>query len=91
MYGGIKGSWAGCEEGPVSQASFRPSASKMKMGVQRQERQIIGVQSGHSWAWIACWTFDETHEETRMMLTDRWSPHNRNIIASTSYDMTCRS
>lgn len=24
-------------------------------------------------------------------LTHRWSPHNRNILASTSYDMSCRS
>jgi len=46
MYGRIKRAWFGCQEGSVSQASFRSSALKMEMGVQRQERQIFGVVSG---------------------------------------------
>jgi hypothetical protein len=37
------------------------------------------------------WSSDEALERTRLTLTDRWSPHTRNILASTSYDMTCRS
>lgn len=89
MYGGIKGSWVGCQESSVSRVSLWPSCFKRDM--DRQECQIFRVISCPSPIWIACWTFDETMERTRMMLTGRWSPHNRNIIASTSYDMTCRS